>query len=297
MEAPEARPLPRRGWAIDPDTEASSNPKKVASLFLNLHLRRVHETFRILEERLCIQETRMVWENKGEGPVSFVMGPRHQKFTQVNLEAYDRDRLCEFVPSIGALSLVVEYVGLRVETELTEGIARSLGQLPGIEDATSTALKSVLASRAQILGSLRELVEMSPERAANALVNFYSVGIEVPVPGQVLRFRTEDVLRDSKALLEGLVNGFFEVLQLTEAIPPGAIGSSMLGRGTRLSRRIMGPWPGARGKSLSGFLFRLWAIRKSSPPIYGSSPPRGCTFDERPIGQGGYGPPGWRSPP
>src|SRR5438034_9795160 len=99
-------------------TEKIPEAAEAAADFEYLPVRRVHETFRILGEELYIREIRMVIENIGPRAAYFVLGPLHRKYRQVDLEAYDRELVCEFIPSARSADFVSLFIMYRILAEL-----------------------------------------------------------------------------------------------------------------------------------------------------------------------------------
>jgi hypothetical protein len=188
--------------------------------YLTVH--RIHETFRIVDTHLMIREIRIVVENRGPRPAHFVLGPLHRKYTQVDLEAYDRDSLCEFIPSGKSIDFVTLYTLFKILAELRVAIKNAIPSTGRTDKEVEDIVAENLASiRNRLLKPLRELVDCKPSEAEGRLVEFRKQEFQVMMSGQTIAtLKLADHLGESKEILEIVAEWYYEVVQLRTPILP-----------------------------------------------------------------------------
>src|SRR5206468_3811346 len=116
-----------------------------------------------LGEELYIREIRMVIENIGPRAAYFVLGPLHRKYRQVDLEAYDRELVCEFIPSARSADFVSLFIMYRILAELRAKFQQLVPPGGRTQDEIEKSIvKNVAVARELVLAPIRAVVTSSP---------------------------------------------------------------------------------------------------------------------------------------
>ena len=177
----------------------------------------------------------MVVHNTGKNPAYFVLGPALEHFSQVDMTAYDRDSLCEFVPSEGTL----EYLQALIRITMRAEIGRALtGEVEAKRLAKNKKEQTGAATFSKVLKVIRPTLESffrEEDQRESLLKTFETTPVPLtdgPFVGQLIK----QAFPFSVRILEFVKERYIEILQLREPIPPGGYRLVRVDSRSRLER-------------------------------------------------------------